>query len=395
MATLDLDWLILGGGVHGTLLSRFLLATQRVARSRLRVLDPHPQPLAQWQHCARSVGMRYMRSPSVHHIDVPSFSMRKFADATQVSPRDFVEPYHRPRVDVFDSHCRWVIDAHDLEELRLQGTATDLRRAGEGWCVHTDAGELRSRRVVLALGSTHGLAWPSWAQDLDAPGRIEHVLDPGFSRDDVATTDDVAIVGGAISAAQLALALAAQPGRTGGVQVLARRAPRTRQFDTDPGWLGPRYLAGFQRQPCLRERRRMIDRARGGGTIPPQEWRRIRRAMARGVLSWHHAEVAAAWMHPLDCRLDLRLRSGQGLRVDRVLLATGFDRRRPVPAWLEAAALALELPRAPCGAPVLDAHLQWAPGLGVTGPGAELVLGPAARNVSGARMAADRLRALA
>lgn len=87
----------------------------------------------------------------------------------------------------------------------------------------------------------------------------------------------------------------------------------------------------------------------------------------------------------------LRLRSGEELRAHRVILATGFDRTRPLPAWVDAAAAAMELPRAPCGAPVLDDSLQWAPGLHVMGAGAELVLGPTARNISGARMAAQRL----
>jgi len=42
---------------------------------------------------------------------------------------------------------------------------------------------------------------------------------------------------------------------------------------------------------------------------------------------------------------------------------------------------------------VLDERLQRAPGLHVMGAGAELVLGPTARNIAGARMAAQRLLA--
>lgn len=51
----------------------------------------------------------------------------------------------------------------------------------------------------------------------------------------------------------------------------------------------------------------------------------------------------------------------------------------------------LDLPVAPCGYPIVDAGLRWAPGLHVTGPLADLELGPVARNISGARRAADRL----
>lgn len=393
----DLEWLIIGGGVHGTLVSHFLTATGRAERDRLRVLDPHEHPMAVWHRCARSVGMRYMRSPSVHHLDLSPSSMRTFAGLHQIGARGFAQPYHRPRLDVFEAHCDWVIDKHALRSLRCQGLAQGLRRdpTGEGWCVPTDRGELRARRVVLAQGSMHALARPQWARALGPTGRIEHVLDAGFSRAAIPPDDDVAIVGGAISAAQLALALATPPPRGGRVVVLARRPARTRQFDTEPGWLGPRHLRGFAQEPCLRERRRQIEEARGGGTISPEEWRRVRRAVAAGQLRWQHDEVISGQIHPPHHRVELSLRGGEVLRVDRVVLATGFERRPPLAPWLEHAARELALPRAPCGTPVLDPHLQWASGLFVTGAGAELQLGPVARNVAGARMAAQRLLAAA
>lgn len=43
------------------------------------------------------------------------------------------------------------------------------------------------------------------------------------------------------------------------------------------------------------------------------------------------------------------------------------------------------------GYPVLDARLRWAPGLYASGGLAELRLGPVARNLIGARRAAERL----
>lgn len=290
--TPELDWLILGGGIHGTLLACFL-STAGVPRERLAVLDPHAEPLAVWHRCSHNVGMRFMRSPSVHHLDVPAWSMRAFAQEVEAEPHGFAAPYHRPRLDVFDAHCERVVAQHGLRALRRRGSAHGLGRTRDGTslCVETCVGPLRARRVVLAVGSGHALAWPAWAEPLRAAGRVEHVLDDGFSRDDVAPADTVIVVGGAISAAQLGLALAGQPGRTGQVHVLARRTPQTRQFDTDPGWLGPRYLTGFQREPSLRERRRRIVHARGRGTIPPEEWRRARRAIASGALAWTLGEV--------------------------------------------------------------------------------------------------------
>ncbi|MBL8151238.1 MAG: hypothetical protein JNN15_15045, partial [Blastocatellia bacterium] len=43
------------------------------------------------------------------------------------------------------------------------------------------------------------------------------------------------------------------------------------------------------------------------------------------------------------------------------------------------------------GYPIVDRSLKWHPGIYVSGPLAELELGPTARNIIGARTAAEKL----
>jgi hypothetical protein len=74
-----------------------------------------------------------------------------------------------------------------------------------------------------------------------------------------------------------------------------------------------------------------------------------------------------------------------------VILATGFVPTRPGGSWLERAIAELTLPCAPCGYSDVTPDLCWQPGIYVMGALAELVLGPAARNIVGARLAAARL----
>ena len=49
------------------------------------------------------------------------------------------------------------------------------------------------------------------------------------------------------------------------------------------------------------------------------------------------------------------------------------------------------LPTADCGYPFVDLALQWAKGLYVMGPLAELEIGPAAANLGGGRIAVKRI----
>jgi len=95
----------------------------------------------------------------------------------------------------------------------------------------------------------------------------------------------------------------------------------------------------------------------------------------------------------LERGVELHLDSGATERVDRVVLATGLADRRPGGPWIDAAVHDLGLPVAPCGSPLLDPELRWAPNLRAAGGLAELVVGPSARNLAGIRMAATRLSA--
>ena len=79
------------------------------------------------------------------------------------------------------------------------------------------------------------------------------------------------------------------------------------------------------------------------------------------------------------------------LKTDRVLLATGFASRRPGGSMVDGLIDSASLPCASCGYPIVDSALRWHPRVYVSGPLAELELGPAARNIAGARRAGDRL----
>ena len=83
------------------------------------------------------------------------------------------------------------------------------------------------------------------------------------------------------------------------------------------------------------------------------------------------------------------------MTTDRLLIATGFDNRRPGGDWLDAAVDDLGLRTAACGYPIADKSLAWGSGVFVAGALAELTIGPAALNIAGARFAGRRLAALA
>jgi uncharacterized NAD(P)/FAD-binding protein YdhS len=270
--------------------------------------------------------------------------------------------------------------------------ATAITRLDEGYRVETDQGALDSRRVVLALGLGEQLCVPAWARLLEGDARVEHIFSANFSRETAAAARSVAIVGGGISAAQLACALTAAGTE---VTVVARHAPRVHRFDSDPEWLGPKAMSGFSRTRDPLERRRLIASARHRGSMPPEIASDLRRELRCGRAKWLEAEPVGVEATPAGVRLRLD-RAPHLLEVNRVVLATGFEVHRPGGELLgEEAIDRLGLPCAECGYPLVSPRLEWASGLFVSGPLAELELGPTARNIAGARAAGERLLAAA
>ncbi len=386
-----LDWLIIGGGIHGTHLALVLTQRAGVDRARLRILDPHAVLLARWRACTANTGMAFLRSGAVHHLDLHPEALARFASTPAGQVHGCcIEPYRRPALALFNAHAAQVVAQYRLHDHHLTGRAHGLTRCAGGWRVETADGSIEARQVALALGAAEQPHWPVWARHLRSAGApIQHIFAPDCCRAALPPWVHAVVVGGGISAAQTALALAQQ--QPGTVTLLHRHALRIQQLDSDPGWIGPKYQAGFQQLPDYTQRRAVIQQARHRGSVPPDVAVQLHQSVQAETLRLVQATVTTA--HPDDQgQIQLILADGAPpLTSDRVLLATGFDPQRPGGAWLDAAIAECALPVAPCGYPIVNQALGWADGLYVLGPLAELEIGPVARNITGARQAAERI----
>lgn len=391
-----LDWLIVGGGIHGVHAAHVLVNGRGWPHDRLRLLDPHAELLANWTRLSSNVGMAFMRSPGVHHLGLEAGELTRFARRQKaISRRLFAEPYQRPAYALFQAHNRHLIHTYQLDEQHMCGEAHGLTRYRGGWRVETGQGALDAQRVLLAIGRPQPY-WPEWAVVGRASGLpIQHIFDPDYSSPEVPPHTPhaaILVVGGGITAAQAALRLAAQA--PGAVTLLMRHPIREHQFDSDPGWLGPKYQDGWHQVTDYNQRRQMIQKARHRGSMPPEVVRQVKRAQKVGALCVVQGEITAVSPTSGDA-MEVCCSDGRLLWADHILLATGFATLRPGGAWLETAIANEGLPVAACGYPILDKTLCWAPGLYVSGALAELEMGPIAPNIAGARQAAQRLARIA
>ncbi|HRF97384.1 MAG TPA: FAD-dependent oxidoreductase, partial [Aggregatilineales bacterium] len=315
-----------------------------------------------------------------HHLHDDPFHLRTFTQTTALQYPPPIALYERPALLLFNTHSDSLITRFELEKAHIHGMAKGMEKIADGWRIHTDHTPIDAKRVLLAMGASNFLNIPAWATP-DMP--VHHVLDEKFNRADINKGQWV-VVGGGISGAQTALALAEN-----GVDVtLITRYPiRIHDFDSDPCWVTRLCLEEFYATDNLSTRRLLIKQARYRGSVPYDIADALRDAIGMGMIR----HVITDIIHADHAPFRLITTDGREFVADGAILATGFTTSAPIPAWLADAITRHDLPLAPDGYPVVDRGLCWSDGLYVTGALAELEIGATARNIIGARLALERL----
>ena len=382
---MTIEWLIIGGGIHGVHIAARLIDEAGVKPEYLRIVDPGEHLLERWKSCTETTGMTFLRSPSVHNLATEPMSLLALAESLDVPKSElFAPPYDRPNLHLFNDHCARVISRFNLDNLHVQGRAISCQITCDYSQILLCSGdEILAKNVVLAMGASEQPFWPKWAKN--GGDRVQHIFDPNFQGLPT-KRETIAVVGGGISAGQVALRLHKQGNE---VHLVSRHEIREHQFDSDPGWLGPRYMNGFSEERDLSNRRKMITHARHRGSLPPDVNNSLQQAMICDEITRHESEISNLKL--MDDGASLEMNDGSVLQVHRILLATGFAPNRPGGKFVDQLIEAASLPCSECGYPIVDETLCWHPGIYVSGPLAELEIGPSSRNISGARRAAKRI----
>ncbi|SER69345.1 FAD/NAD(P)-binding protein [Salisediminibacterium halotolerans] len=380
------EWIIIGGGIHGCTVAAHLIKSGVCGPEDLLILDPHHQPLHKWKQQTKQIGMTYLRSPSVHHIAPDPFSLQHYAKKT--NSEDFYGPYKRPSLALFNDHCDQIIAETGISSRFQTATVAGLDKTTNGWNIRTESNNTFSAaHTVIATGMGDHLAYPAWSEPfLHQENNMYHALDE-HAPDASGLSPAVMIVGGGITAAHLSLKLSRlYPGQT---TLVTRHPFRVHKFDSDPGWLGPKYLTRFAAIKNYQKRREQIQQERNRGSVTNELLVKVRKAVREEKLQHIQDDVVSA--EHIRNQFYLQMNSKQTVTGKTLLLATGYQALRPKPAWLNKLFQDERLTCAACGNPILTPSLEWDHQLYVTGPLAELEIGPVARNIAGARKAAERI----
>jgi len=375
---------IAGAGPHGLSAALHLIDRDPSTRQPLVVCDPSGDWLTTWRGQFDAMHIDRLRSPVVHHSGCDPMSLSEFCHAhgrhAELFPR-----YSSPSANLFDDFTADLIVSHHIDDLIRPTSLTEICVDGDLIARCANGDEIRAEAVIVAT-NPHRIIRPEWAIAApDAPiVHTSELSDAAF----VASTPDaeLLVVGGGLSAGQVALHGCAQFSH---VTMVARRPMRCSEFDTDPGWLGPKHLNGFEAEPDPAQRWEQVLAARDGGSIP--EWMNdeLMSLVAQSRLTIIEGDQVASVDHD---RAHWRARTvvGRSINTSLIVLATGTAPDVTVDAALRH--LVTPANTLSCGLPMLSPDLSWVhPRLFVMGRLAALQLGPTAGNLSGARFGARRI----
>jgi hypothetical protein len=386
---LQTDIAIIGAGPQALTLSTHLLQKGRRKSPEFVVIDPSGTWMQHWHQQFVAQDISYLRSPIVHHPDPNSQALRTFAESR---PQELFPPYDRPGRQLFEDFCNTLIGEWALQDRVVAASVVRVEPMAQGRkrfrLEFTEGSSLLARRVVLATGDG-ALNVPDWVQVLGnhyPADRLCHASQVDLRRLNL-QGERILVIGGGLTSGHLTIGAVR---RGANVKLMARRRFQEKLFDTDPGWVGPKYLKDFNAESDWQRRWQMIQEARNGGSFTPDVMLQLRRARRdKSIELVEQCQVERVrWLG--HC-WQVYCMSGDWFECDRIWYATGRGlnaAQHPLLQEIQAVYPA-EMVN---GLPILDTHLRW-PGceLFVMGGLAALQVGPVARNLRGAKIAGDRI----
>jgi len=397
----SIDIAVIGAGPHALTFVAHLLQKKKSWGDRIQIFDPSGVWLHHWQRQFAALEIPHLRSPAVHHPAANPFALRQFA---QDRSQELYAPYDLPGTKLFTDFCDRLVQDWQLQNQVIPTSVEKVEPLDKGFRLWLGNGSpVLAQRVVVANGGGQKFM-PDWVNNIATPypkDRLQHSSQIDL-RNLSCRGERILIIGSGLTSGHLAIGAASRGAK---VTMMARRVFYEKLFDADPGWLGPKYLKNFHANTCWQSRWQTVVGARNGGSLTPEVLTQLHHLKAEGKVQfienceiqqaqWREQSATSCW--DLDCHNGEKgektgEKTGEKLECDRLWLATGSTLNVQQQTCLKMMQENHPIPIIN-GLPVLSSHLRWGScELYLMGGLAALQVGPTARNLSGARMASERI----
>ena len=355
------------------------------------ILDRWARPCGRFFDRIDVLRQRVLRSPYEHHPGVEGyrdcelldFARLHWARLTAVERREIrmAQSGHRSvvPVDVFEAYCRHVATLHNVYDRTWQASVREVHPGADGVAVRGDGVDVAAPFVVLCTGEERRTAPRQWWRGSGGaapPPGVTYWDDPVPAGDGPLT-----VVGAGLTAAHL-ITNGLRDGRRVD-WVLRETEERYQCSDVNASFFRPEGRARFDDGIAWADRLTLMRRQRRASVM--FEFRPLlQQAEADGRLVVHRGRAVTS----VTAGPTVRLADGTGVTGEQVVLALGTE-------FSPGAGLLPEhLVDDRDGWPDLDERslcYRRAPRVFTVGATAGMVLGPAARNIDGHRVATARV----
>ncbi|KAK9768241.1 hypothetical protein K7432_001263 [Basidiobolus ranarum] len=407
---------------------------------KVMVIDPNGDWMRNWKKNFSTLQISHLRSPIFFHLDpFDSQGLREFAERNdRISELTNIESIYQsknvairmnkrfknhnvfnerdrdrfvlPSSALFLDYCHEMISRYKMDGLVKQASVVDIEPVkvpgslSHIYRVHLSNGEVViANKVISAIGPGTNRRTPEWVEGVGNTHPLDSLvhaydMDPSKISRKAASTDQLLIVGGGLTAGHLAIIAASKGYKK--IIMISRSHFRTQQFDVEISWMG-RYgkvsMAEFWGETNEKERLKILRQARKGGSITPQVMQKLNQLMKDGVLEMiPTTQVNQAIWCSSSNNWKVELTNDTNISASAIWLSTGRCQNSEINLNREIAfkkvidQLNVKLIE---GLPVVTEDLRLAAGenIFIMGAFAALQLGPNALNLIGARSGSERI----
>ncbi len=396
----DISLVIVGAGLQGITL---YINLPKKIQNRTLIIDKNTEALCNFYRQAHNVGMKYLRSPVSHCLKEPLVSLLAYSHAHNIHPQHFNGKYLTPSLALLEQYIHHLLRKTSIATQFFQTTLKNITYTNnKTWILDTSNGTISTKNCILALGmgtvslpDTIQIKSEHFAYTKDTLQSMlikKHVLHPQYTPSLKNThSHRIAVIGGGMSGTQTALRYTdKEKTHRNSVSLISGKHASVHFFDSDPGYIGPKYRNIFLQETDYRIRRNIIAKARNVGSINPYVHEKLVNAIKQKQIE-HIKEYARSIRIKNNGdthTYTVQLSNNDEQEYDDIIFATGFAKNEvPHKSLVQNIATQYGCKTDNNMWPIPDKNLLWHHGLYLMGALAELELGPAARNIIGAHLA--------
>lgn len=375
-----LQIVIIGGGLQG--ITIFLNIPNELKKNTL-IVDKYSKPLHLFYSRCDNIGMQYLRSPATHTMTEPiSTSLFTYQKKYYNMPNSFQGKYFTPSLALFKHYTENLFTSTNLHTQWKQTEISSIELENNNfWTLHTKhLTSITTKYVILALGTERPNIPPLCSNTILEK---KHILHPQFNQISHMPKKHIAIIGGGMSGAQLALSLS----KHHKITLIISHPLKKNPFDSNPCFIGPKCRNTFL-SANNKEKINMLSKERYHGTLNPFVYEALSEAICKKNITIQISKLKK--IHTKANIHTLTLHNKNTITVDDFILATGLLRKNN---YIDSNPLLTDLvakynlPLNDDSLPLLENNsLEWVPHMFVSGQLAEMTLGPPSNNIIGAHL---------